>query len=555
LPYRSSEPVALPRVGRPLRQNQVSSMLSKSYSTLAWEPLDKVGGFLYSTISEWQDLALTLISTARPLLTSSNLPEGWKDEELAELAKGGVCWRDRGYGSLVYQEPPVTSSREQLRMLRESIGSIRDDLIRALRSGAVTHRQAVTIPTNKGKGAPLWAPGTDRDAAFALAVPYVLEMTLDEIDDWLEQYAHRGIGGCLTSYMRGQGGRKPAPYIKPIGAQLYIVGERVMMKVRRVDGFSYSKQLGAAAYHTTLRELMNHALPNTIGSTKNVEAAFSKYKFASATDVSTFDDSISWQLQEAVVTDLHSPVAAEMLKMGLITQYEHDYTIAYEHWVPYAQILAPSPYMYEPVRMVERRGGVPSGSRGTSNNDTLYNEARIRSCHRALGYKAESHIFGDDTLILSDQPLPNKYAEWNSRAGFDLKIAGAPIFLQRIMPHGCALLSRMLVACLNRESRFEASSVLHLAVGIRVRQELLQTHPLRTTFIPILSKMSKVDKSRRLESALDIARSSMSTRELMILLSRSNVPLERLDDVQVWAEEIGVKYPNWKSEPFTAKRS
>jgi len=111
------------------------------------------------------------------------------------------------------------------------------------------------------------------------------------------------------------------------------------------------------------------------------------------------------------------------------------------------------------------------------------------ACHKELGFNAEIHVFGDDTLLLSDQELPSNYVEWNKDAGFDLKLAGAPIFLQRMMPLGCTLFTRMVVACLNREARFEASSVLHLAVGIRVRKELLRNHPLHDMFIPARSDL------------------------------------------------------------------
>jgi len=521
----------------------VSNRLIDAYTELAWTPVDEIGGFLYRDLDDWVHLANAMRESVYPLISNSSLPEGWKTEELNELDKGMVCWRDRGYGSLVYQEPPFTSSREQARLLRPAVNAIRTKLVTALRAGAVTERPLVAIPTNKGKGAPLWAPGTDRTAAFALALPYAESLRLQEIDEWLETYAHRGLGGCLTSYMRVQGGRKPVPYVAPIGTQLYNIGEQVRAKVRRVDGFSYSKQLGAAAYHTILRKLMNEAFPYTMGTVLNVQTNMSRYQKAYATDVSTFDDSISWQLQQAVTTDLHEPLATVMAEMGLISTYERDYTIEYEHWVPYAAILAPSSYLYEPVRLVDRRGGVPSGSRGTSNNDTLYNLARIMACHKDLGFNAEVHVFGDDTLLLSDQTLPRNYIEWNKTAGFDLKLAGAPIFLQRMMPLGCTLFARMVVACLNREARFEASSVLHLAVGIRVRRELLKTHPLEDQFIPVLTSMSLVDKTDRLRTALDIANSQMSTNELMMRLSESNIPLQRLEDVSVWAEEIGISVP------------
>jgi len=534
---------ALPRIGRPLRRNQVSNRLIDAYTELAWTPVDEIGGFLYHDLDGWVHLANAMREFVYPLLSSSSLPEGWKQEELNELEKGMVCWRDRGYGSLVYQEPPFTSNRDQARLLRFAIGSIRAKLIAALKAGAIAARPLVVIPTNKGKGAPLWAPGTDRTAAFALALPYAEGLRLGEIDEWLETYAHRGLGGCLTSYMRVQGGRKPTPYVAPIGTQLYIIGEQIRAKVRRVDGFSYSKQLGAAAYHTILRQLMNEAFPYSMGTVTNVQANMSGFKNAYATDVSTFDDSISWQLQQAVTTDLHEPLAVAMAEMGLISEYERDYTIEYEHWVPYAPILAPSSYLYEPVRLVDRRGGVPSGSRGTSNNDTLYNLARIMACHKELGFNAEIHVFGDDTLLLSDQELPSNYVEWNKDAGFDLKLAGAPIFLQRMMPLGCTLFARMVVACLNREARFEASSVLHLAVGIRVRKELLRSHPLYDMFLPALQHMALADHTGRMTTALTIERSPMTTNELMIRLSESNVPLQRLEDVSVWAEEIGVSVP------------
>jgi len=102
---------------------------------------------------------------------------------------------------------------------------------------------------------------------------------------------------------------------------------------------------------------MNKAFPYSMGTVTNVQANMGGFKNAYATDVSTFDDSISWQLQQAVTTDLHEPLAVAMADMGLISEYERDYTIEYEHWVPYAPILAPSSYLYEPVRRRSTRRG------------------------------------------------------------------------------------------------------------------------------------------------------------------------------------------------------
>lgn len=535
--------VVIPSVGRPLRRNQVSAALATTYRTLAWQPVDPVGGFLYHDFVSWSHLITALVDETRQTLRTSGLPTGWLAEEEAELEKGLVCWRDRGYGSLVYLHAPVTSSTRQEYLLRGAVRQLSDLLVKAVRAGGLPGRLPIQIPTAKGKGAPLWAPGTDREAAIALATPYATDMALDDIDDWLEGFAHRGIGGCLTSYMRGQGGRKPAPYIKPVGNSLHVVGERVMMKVRRVDGFSFAKQLGAAAYHTTLRELMNHVLPFTKGTVQNVMREFPKFRYAYATDVSTFDDSISWQLQDTVTRLLHEPLSRAMADAGLITHKEAAYTVDYERWIPEAPILAPSPRAFEDVHLVRRKGGVPSGSRGTSNNDTLYNLARIHACHAELGYTAQVHVFGDDTLLLSKQPLPKGYVEWNQAAGFTLKLAQAPIFLQRIMPLGCTLLSRMLIACVNREARFEPTSVLHLAVGVRVRHTLLRGHPLQHAFWRVLEKVAAVTGNERLSTALLIAKSPSPTEQLMQDLAETNVPTERLEDVALWADELGIDIP------------
>lgn len=524
----------VPALGHALRRDQIPFGLANRFQSLAWEPIDRVGGYCWTTFAEWKGLVERLVSNAAPYV--DQLPDGWRDEEAAELEKGLVNWRDRGFGSLVYAEQPVTSLMRQAAGLRRSLAQLGGHLVRSARAAASDlSTKAITVPTNKGKGAPLWIPGTDRKAAAALTVPYAMQLNLDETDDWLERYAQRGIGGCLTSYMRGQGGRSERTMMAPMGDRLVFAPKQVGMKVRRVDGFSFSKQLGAVRYHGLLRALMDIALPVTKGDWRPVAAELPKYRHAYATDISTFDDSVSWQLQEATIEEIHAPLAREFLDLGLISQFEHDYTLEYERWVITAPILAPSPVRGEVGRKVQRKGGVPSGSRGTSNNDTLYNMARHMACHEALGYRTTTYNFGDDTLVLSNDRLPDGYVEWNAQHGFTLKLAGAPIYLQRLLPAGHTLFSRMLVASVNKEARFEATSALHYATAIRIRHDLLEGHPLQDKFYSVLAASG----TQPMLNGLNIAKVAPSTDWLMSRLADALQPgTPALEELAEWAQEL-----------------
>lgn len=540
----------LPTIGSAVAEGALPPSVESGLRSLAWEPYDTTPGFLYGDLITWKERSERLQQATWGAISAAKLPAAQKEEELKELEKNGVCWRYRGYGALVYREKPENDNPHQANVLMPYVNKI----IGALELGAKTFAATLDtaakekcsrLPINKGKGAPFWAASTNTGASIALSTPFSRRMSVEDTIDWCVHVSGRQIGCPITTHSRDQQSRKERSKIEAVGGYLYdsLVAERGP-KTRRVEGFPFPLQLGIVRTYGFVREQMNRQMPHTKGDIKTCLALYPNFRFAKSTDASNFDDSVSIQLYEGTTAAMNR-LAAAYAREGLLPQWEVGYHAEMEEWVATAKILSPSPSEHDAGRIVKRRGRVPSGVRGTSIIDTVINEARDLAVRDALGLPGQSCVFGDDTLFFCDKEVNwDDFQRWHEDIGFQMTHSDWPVFLQRSIPSGSTNFARMCGAALNREGRNEPDSSMQYALGIRVRRELLGSHPCAQQYYRTVEAMDLGGDvaSAALREAVTIARSNLSTNSLMALVSaeapRSHHPDVLRESIAEWKAQL-----------------
>lgn len=477
--------------GVPVAANKLPPALRDRYRHYSFESFDRRGAYAYSTVGEWAELTQTAMSRLRPAIRRLS-DAGLAITEWDTTNSLAVNWRDKGLGTLTQQHDLVVSDADQANWLRPALrkkgmiyaGWIRQQSIEDLQA----HYRNATVPTRRGKGAPYWFSGGMPHAAEALGRLTIEATGIDDLDHMLITSGGAQIKPCLTLDVRYQSSKKARPDYLLVGSELEEVGEKFRPKARKIQALPFAYNYPAVGVAAVMKAAMRGTSPRHDGTVNHAMKLAANYAHVFATDLSTYDETISYETDAAWRDLVLRPVVDALLDCGLIRRLQARLILEIHEKISTIDSLCPPVRTDEGARMVRTRGTNKSGQRFTSQEATDINDCRIRQKALDLGLEIGWTNLGDDTLIGCNDPEAEQ--EWNGEKannyGFKETAAPDATFLMKRIPGGYGYVSRMLMACINREVRHEPFNVFAAASGISVRRALLRGNPLAPTFEEVL---------------------------------------------------------------------
>jgi len=510
---------------RTLHQLEIPKALRETYEYYSFSAIDPRGAFAYDSTAEWAAIAAhfaaVLWDATAPLMTTDP-PLAMQEREFIE--KGMVCWRQKGFGTLVVDEDAslVRSNQEQADALfsamaatgvayRDYIGAAADSELRNAMTSA-------PIPTNRGKGSPTWISGAAPLGAPALAAIVMGAATGEDVMRSLVEVSNTPLPICVTSYLRLQGSAKARlPWLFSGGSLKRGTTEAKYPKSRRVQALPFAVNYLVSQCAPVLRSAMQEHSDLNTGTIEIASAAVRNYKYSVAVDLSSYDESVSVETLTAYRTAVLSPCYAELQRRRLLTRQEVDKLISLDVAVQEMPLLSPPRRMGDAAELWDRAGGIVSGERLTSQKGTDINRIRAAFKARLSGLKAKIFNSGDDTIICTDDRKGlDRYLEKTELIGFTETVAPDLTYLMRRLPQGYAYVGRMLFNTLNRERSYEPTGVAQAAASIATRRELLRGHPLAHVFDVALATCP----SPNLRAAAALSKSA-SALDLLLVSAKS----------------------------------
>jgi hypothetical protein len=343
------------------------------------------------------------------------------------------------------------------------------------------------IPVSKGKGAPYWFPGQDRESAIWLATLARSTRTLDELIDSVWRAASARVKPMLTAYLRIQASRKEVDrYI--LGQDgIRLEGTRFGPKVRKVQALPFVFNYMFTRVAWVMKWGMQTMSDRNTGTVDPALKASRTYKHTRAFDLSNYDDTVSWETLTVYRETVLYETLNALRERGLLQNWEVELLLTLDEYQQDLPLLTPPMNMDDGARLIPTHGGIKSGERLTSDKGTHINACRIEAKMAKHGVKGEYFNWGDDTVICSDdEDALKRYAEDSDYLGFKEVLAGEPSFLMKRLPSGTGYWGRMLSSSINKEIRHEPNNMTAAAAAICVRKELLKGHPLERHFLSVL---------------------------------------------------------------------
>lgn len=514
---------------QPVKHGRLEPTLEKTYARYAFEPIEAVGGFAYDSISEWASTCQNLINAGEEAILTIEDPE-LRESERDHLRKMVVCWRDKGYGSLVTEEGVKVRNREQAEFLRAALTRRGKAVAAALR--AMTNEEITSlwgsapVPIASGKGAPYWFSSQHKEAAVWLAKIAEGSGSYKECVDRVWSVGSARIRPVITCYLRVQGAAKPQPAYYFNGTYLEPAPRRFGPKIRKVQALPFVFNWFFVRVAWVMKAAMMTSFPGNTGRIADALALATKYKYAYAYDLANYDDTVAWETDRLYAEVVLTPALAVLRERGLLNAKTIRLILEIDEAESRMPILTPPHSRHDAAEIVETLGGIRSGQRLTSDKGTHINAARAEALCAMIGWDAVVINWGDDTVILTNDPSKAAaYAELAGGPGFNETKADRASFLMRDIRGGYGYLGRMLASSINKEARFEPRSLEVAALGLRARADLLKTHPLgESTFWSCIQAAG----SKRLTAAAMLAQHA-PIQTLMDIVSNTQLTgLERL---------------------------
>lgn len=545
-------------MGRVVDPAHTTPSLQKKHQEYAFVEVIPKGGFVYDSVSEWAettrgvvDYALTALAKVR---NTPAMPEHFYQTEEKMLRSMLVCWRDKGLGALVQQEAAIRDNAEQADALRprfrklgfkysERIDNMPDHELADLYHNA-------RVPVNKGKGAPLWIPSSDRELTVALVKCGEGAGDYAELERKFKHLAGTPIGFKISLYLRIQQSSKPVPAWEyyPGGAAIVPAGERMGPKRRKVQALPFILNYHYVSYANVLRHVMatDEAHGNT-GTTTYAAKAVRHYKYSAALDLSNYDDTVSWQTLDAYCQDVTLPVTDALVRRRMMSRAEQHMLLSIDHHLNRMDMICPSPFAGEAHRLVPKVGGIVSGKRTTSQEGSDINRERFRFKAEWAGLRDYAFFNSSDDMVIAtnDRAGLDKYGGLESQLGFTETTSPETTYLMTRLtkdgPTGYRYLGRMLLRSINQEEMTEHTSLLGFAASIATRYTLLDGHPLQRAFYDAL----RAGNNARLTSAVAQAEAYGAHQLLMsyakaLLLDKSDSAKDRIAKLMQLIEEAGL---------------
>lgn len=505
--------------------------LVKTYHEYAFEPVDKRGSFAYDSAAEWAACAAHFAAVVRDGLATINDP-ALASQEWETVEKGMVCWRDKGLGALVVADETTLnrSNEEQAQHLRRRFVRLGGEYAAMVRRAPIAVLSSLMagseVPINKGKGPPYWYPGSDRQSAVALAAVIEDSRTAEGLLQAVRIAGNAVLPIMITSYMRTQGSRKWLDEWALTGGELNIVGQRRGAKIRRVQALPFVVNYLVSQVAPVLRWCLVGRTNRNTGTIHYASRAVREYKYSAAVDLASYDESVGIETLELYRQLVLSPVYSALRSRGLLTDAEVGILLDLDTLVQYMPLLAPPRNPLSGADLFDRRGGIVSGERLTSQKGNDINRERIDAKADFVGLVGAFFNAGDDTVICTDDKAAfMRYLDLTVHDGFTETVSDDTSFLMKRLPHDYAYLARMLFNTLNRESSHEPNSYALAAAGIAVRRELLRGHPLEHLYDTALL----TGPSPRLKAAASLSRSAPLHD---LLLAATTTSARRSDDTE-----------------------
>lgn len=509
---------------RSVMGNSISPALRTFFHETSFTVIDVSPAFAYDSIAQWK----TLIEGVQQRMTDAIRPLSLTDprlflQEREFIQKMGVCWRLKGLGALYEPDESKYSCHnpEQAIELNSYIKQAKVDILAKLHSLSKQERADIynkaRLRLNKHKGAPYFFPGADVMSAFAVHRVVMGSASVDEVERRMKAVAGGKFGLVQASLTRTQAASKETPSVTLSNGWLKRSGTRWGPKIRRVGAQPFMTNHLWCGVGALARTAMSMD-PRNEGTTSVAMRIHSQYQYCVAIDLSSYDTTVSSELIRLFDKTIVHAVLDLCVADGLIDHTEYRLLIDLAERVNACPILLPPWVESEVARLTPASGQIRSGINLTSFMGTVINRClsswKLRMCG---GTENNSVIinYGDDTLLFTnDIKVVDNWVKSSDALGFVTTIAPDATFLMRRVPNNYSYLGRMVMGCINNESRKEPRDVIAAAASIAVRHALLKGHPLEDQFFDILgggrTGMSRFDSAVRLAASERMNAVSMS---------------------------------------------
>lgn len=463
----------------------------------------------YDSLAEWRDITENLSeyysSVIKPTITSAvrrgECEHYLPDYEEEAVDKGKVNWRAIGYGRQVFRSDFISESSEQAVELTPALETLASRLTATLRSMSNEEVTATIndseIGLNKSKGAPFFQASSNIEAGLALSLlPHKLK-SFDRVNDALQSLSG-GIKMRMHMLERIQGSRKLTACRTVLGGRVVAIGHAMLPKVRTVKAPPFVHNGTVAWFFDLVKGLMMRTWPNWHPlQPKAAAALMGSYRHSFSSDMSTFDDTISAETLQRIRELIFKPLLNDMVNRGIIGSWRAKYLLDYDDSVVNGEILCPARTRDEVACVLQMRGGVKSGERGTTVKDILVAAARTSSILKRLSRDARDTFicWGDDVVVLTDDPT--LYKRWEAakyhRHLFVEKTAPGAVFLMKVGGSGHGLIMRYAYRRINMEIREEPDNPIQAALTLRASYDalsdptfVLRPHPAHMHYFPML---------------------------------------------------------------------
>jgi len=522
------------------------------YHQYSFTGVDRGFAFAYDTLHDWevtsQRAMLRLYDAVDALRHAGDIRLAAQEHEFAE--KMAACWRVRGEGTLYEPDDAAYSCHdaEQAVLLRPHLRARKRDYLRWLtHAGADVALQLFQdglVVLDRGKGAPYWAAGSDKDVTLAYGRIAKSCSTFAELERYMVIAGAASLPFCQTSYIRVQSARKETPGWRLVGDRLEPAAASVKARVRRIGAQPFAVNHLWAGVGAVLRHVMAVADHRNTGIVTFASGAAAAWPEVVAFDLASYDTTVSLETLTTIREELLEPVLGWLAGHGVISHREYTLLLTCDERTQAIPILVPPSNTLVGAELVEAAGQTRSGENLTSWKGTEINRARIAAKAQQLqlryGVDYAAFNYGDDTLMMFEHSAnADRWADAAAFAGFTETVAADTTFLMRRLPQGYSYLGRMVAACVNREQRSEPFTALAAGAAMATRYELLAGHPQQAQFYPILED---INDSARWKEALSIAKGGGRAAQLTLAAAKQQIvqyPQSNLDDVRQQLSSLG----------------
>jgi hypothetical protein len=463
-----------------------------TYAHYSFDNVDLRAAFAYNTLGEWH--ALTAYTQERLWDTCRTIADdGLRAQELEFVDKLAACWRYKGRGTLALTSDVKNVNKEQAHWLEDELRYTGLEYSGWIaKQGATRIRyyyNNADVPLRRGKGAPYWTPGTDPDAymMYAAAVEQSQSNSFESVIEYIRELGNARAKEALSAYVRIQSGRNPVVNYDLVGGMLEKASDDVILpKRRRISALGVHYNYVLVGVGEVIKQAMKGTSPRIEGTIAYAQQLCREYKYFIASDLSTYDESISYETIEQWIRLILTPVLNELVRMGVMTRAWANMCIEVVERVQTLDLYTPPVRVDEAARLSSTYGTNKSGIRVTSVIASTINDARTKRKVKDLKLRADWSLFGDDLVVASDdRRLPRDWASTDfNNHGFTETIAADTSFLMRHIPEGYTYLGRM--SNFNREVTHEPTNIYVSALGTATRRGLLRGHPKEEAYLRIM---------------------------------------------------------------------